>query len=189
MGFFAFYCGWVYNDFLGMDLNIFGSCYNIFKNNDGSERYEVIKDCMYPFGIDPIWGVASNELVFVNGLKMKIAVIIAIIHMLLGVVMKCFNAIYFKRNLEIVFEFIPQLLFLGLLFGYMDFLIVYKWLQPWDTTSAVVAHPPPSIISTMMDIGLQVGSTVTIHSFSQKHTRCGVMTGVRAKTPSKSLFC
>jgi V-type H+-transporting ATPase subunit a len=27
MGFFAFYCGWVYNDFLGMSVNIFGSCY------------------------------------------------------------------------------------------------------------------------------------------------------------------
>ena len=28
MGFFAVYCGWVYNDFLGMNLNIFGSCYD-----------------------------------------------------------------------------------------------------------------------------------------------------------------
>lgn len=69
-----------------------------------------------------------------NGLKMKIAVIIAIIHMVLGVVMKLFNAKYFRRNLEIIFEFIPQILFLGLLFGYMDFLIIFKWLKPWDTT-------------------------------------------------------
>jgi len=28
MGFFAFYCGWIYNDFIGMNLNIFGSCYH-----------------------------------------------------------------------------------------------------------------------------------------------------------------
>ena len=27
MGFFAFYCGWIYNDFLGMNVNILGSCY------------------------------------------------------------------------------------------------------------------------------------------------------------------
>ena len=26
MGFFAFYCGWIYNDFIGYNLNIFGSC-------------------------------------------------------------------------------------------------------------------------------------------------------------------
>lgn len=27
MGFFAFYCGWMYNDFLSIPLNLFGSCY------------------------------------------------------------------------------------------------------------------------------------------------------------------
>ena len=29
MGFFAFYCGWIYNDFMGLGLNIFGSCYTV----------------------------------------------------------------------------------------------------------------------------------------------------------------
>jgi len=29
MGFFAVYCGWIYNDFMGMNMNFFGSCYNI----------------------------------------------------------------------------------------------------------------------------------------------------------------
>ena len=27
MGFFAFYCGWIYNDLIGFNINIFGSCY------------------------------------------------------------------------------------------------------------------------------------------------------------------
>jgi len=31
MGFFATFCGFIYNDFLSMNLNLFGSCYNIEK--------------------------------------------------------------------------------------------------------------------------------------------------------------
>jgi V-type H+-transporting ATPase subunit a len=99
MGFFAFYCGWIYNDFLGMNLNIFGSCYPIVRDAAGKEVIEPKENCIYPFGIDPIWGVSNNELIFVNSLKMKISVIIAIIHMLVGVVLKCYNALYFKRTM------------------------------------------------------------------------------------------
>jgi hypothetical protein len=56
----------------------------------------------------------------------------------------------------------------------MDFLIIYKWLTNWGcvvvtdpiTGAQGIAcnekHMPPSIISTMMDIGLKVGSTVLI---------------------------
>lgn len=49
----------------------------------------------------------------------------------------------------------------------MDFLIILKWLTKWDcsindTQNGIVCNEPypPSVISTMMDIGLQVGSTV-----------------------------
>lgn len=28
MGFFAVYCGFVYNDMIGFNLNLFGSCYH-----------------------------------------------------------------------------------------------------------------------------------------------------------------
>lgn len=32
MGFFACYCGWIYNDFTSLTFNFFGSCYdpNVF---------------------------------------------------------------------------------------------------------------------------------------------------------------
>jgi V-type H+-transporting ATPase subunit a len=46
-----------------------------------------------------VWGRAENELVFVNSLKMKISVIIAIIHMTFGVFIKAANTLFFKRKL------------------------------------------------------------------------------------------
>ncbi len=47
--------------------------------------------------------------------------------MSLGIVLKGINALYRKDYLEIYFEFIPQLLMLTILFGYMDLMIIVKW--------------------------------------------------------------
>jgi vacuolar-type H+-ATPase subunit I/STV1 len=198
MGFFAVYCGWIYNDFLGMNLNIFGSCYVPIRDVIETDQYvPPIPDCVYPFGIDPIWGIANNELIFVNGLKMKISVIIAILHMTVGVVLRLLNSLYFKRMLEVIFEFIPMILFLVLLFGYMDFLIIYKWLTPWPCeissepgkpNSGIFCNPekpPPSIISSMMDIGLQIGSTVLLLRPRKKQAPCGEKPAIPLKTPSR----
>ncbi len=63
---------------------------------------------------------------------MKISVIIAIVHMTFGIVVKAYNSLYFKKKLDFFFEFIPQVIFMVILFGYMDFLIIFKWLKPWD---------------------------------------------------------
>ena len=87
---------------------------------------------------------------------MKIAVIIAVIHMTLGVFVKGGNSLYFKRYIEFFFEFIPQLIFMIGLFGYMDFLIVFKWLKPWDNHTIPGA---PSIITTMINLPLKLGKT------------------------------
>lgn len=49
------------------------------------------------------------------------------------------------------------------LFGYMDFLIIFKWLKPWSEEPTIDGVPSrqwaPSIISTMMNIGLSMGKT------------------------------
>jgi V-type ATPase 116kDa subunit family len=44
------------------------------------------------------------------------------------------NFSYFKERINIIFEFIPQLLFLVLLFAYMAFLMIFKWIfyGPFD---------------------------------------------------------
>lgn len=64
-------------------------------------------NCVYTFGVDSRWFQSSNMLAFTNNLKMKISVILAILQMSLGILMKGFNAIHFKRPLDFLFEFVP----------------------------------------------------------------------------------
>uniref|UniRef100_A0AAR2LWC4 V-type proton ATPase subunit a n=1 Tax=Pygocentrus nattereri TaxID=42514 RepID=A0AAR2LWC4_PYGNA len=82
----------------------------------------------YPLGIDPIWNLASNRLSFLNSYKMKMSVILGIIHMSFGVILGVFNHLHFRRKYSLYLVFLPELLFLLCLFGYLVFMIVYKWL-------------------------------------------------------------
>lgn len=154
MGFFAFYGGFIYNEFFAITWNLFGSCYE-----DGEHfRHRISDDCVYPFGIDPKWFGTSNELAFFNSFKMKMAVIIGVAQMSFGVVLKGLNSINFGLPLDFLFEFVPQLTFLLITFGYMCFCIVYKWLTPWESFD-LNTHPAPGIINIMINMPLKMGST------------------------------
>lgn len=82
----------------------------------------------------------------------------------LGVTMKGFNAIYFGNTVDFLFEFVPQICLLLALFGWMDSLIIAKWLYPVDiqaiedTNSGTRApivnmlNAPQQLISNFTDI-------------------------------------
>jgi len=84
-------------------------------------------------------------------MKMKLAVIIGVTQMTLGICMKGLNSIYFKKYLDFFFEFIPQLVFMVGLFGYMNFMIIYKWLTPYEDPSKA-----PGLIQTLITIPLSL---------------------------------
>ena len=100
-----------------------------------------------------MWYLSGNELAYINSMKMKLAVIIGVCHMTLGLVLKGANLIFFDKRLDFVFEFIPQVVILVGVFGFMDLLIVSKWLTDYSGRE----HRAPSIIQTMIGMFISMG--------------------------------
>ena len=110
-------------------------------------------NCVYPIGVDPVWYISVQEISYLNSIKMKISVIFGVLHMSLGIVQKGLNSRYFKRSNETFHEFTPQLVMMLALFGYMDLMIISKWL----TNYKGVEHNAPSIITMMVGLFLEGG--------------------------------
>jgi V-type H+-transporting ATPase subunit a len=72
--------------------------------------------------------------------------------MLLGVFLKFANSIFFRNKTDLFFECVPQLLFLLAFFGYMDWMIMYKWVTPVSSDPSL--NGPPGIINTMIVMAL-----------------------------------
>ena len=131
MGVFAIYCGFIYNEFFSIPFLLQPSCYD----PESFERYG--EDCTYSFGIDWMWGQSANETGFVNSFKMKVSIIVGVVHMLFGIILKGLNGLYYKSLIDVFFEALPQFVFMTVTFGYMVFCIIIKWLQNWQGREAI----------------------------------------------------
>ncbi|XP_026322507.1 V-type proton ATPase 116 kDa subunit a isoform X3 [Hyposmocoma kahamanoa] len=158
MGLFSMYTGLMYNDIFSKSLNIFGSSWRQNYNQSTLETnrllqlnpdsYDYIQK-PYPFGIDPVWQLAeANKIIFMNAYKMKISIIIGVFHMLFGVSLSLWNYMYFKKRISIYVEFIPQILFLVLLFFYMVLLMFIKWTTYGSSGPDHFGSQEPEIVKT-----------------------------------------
>lgn len=187
MGFFAVYAGLMYNDFFSLQLALFTSRYEEPSSIGSSSSYEMVPKPWfninndanfehghgpYPFGLDPAWSGASNELLFVNSMKMKLSVLFGVAQMLIGVALKFANSLFFKNKTDFVFECIPQLLFMLAFFGYMDWMIMYKWITP--VTADPTLSGPPGIINTMITMALGTDDRNPLY-LSQKSVQAMLM--------------
>uniref|UniRef100_A0A7N8X9C6 V-type proton ATPase subunit a n=1 Tax=Mastacembelus armatus TaxID=205130 RepID=A0A7N8X9C6_9TELE len=166
MGLFSIYTGAIYNECFSRGLNTFGSTWHVrpmFEKNiwnasvlAGNQYLSMdpvvsgVFTSPYPFGIDPVWGLANNKLTFLNSYKMKMSVIIGIIHMTFGVCLSFFNYWNFRQISNVFFVLIPELLFMLCLFGYLVFMVVFKWIAYTPAQSKTA----PSILIHFIDMFL-----------------------------------
>ena len=82
--------------------------------------------------MDPVWMSSKQDITFYNSFKMKASVILGVAQMSLGILLKGANALHLNRKYDFLHEFVPQLLMLLSLFGFMDYLIIQKWTTDWS---------------------------------------------------------
>jgi len=170
MGFFAMYSGSLYNDWFGMGLRIFLPMWVLDEDASNAEELAFVPrpDYVYPYGADPTWHRAENDLLYFNSVKMKMAVVFGVTHMIVGLIHRIQNSLYFQdkrgffHNLDFWFEALPMIIFMLALFGYMCFMIIYKWTLDWLTTpeegcTRTNCNNPPSLISQLINIALAPG--------------------------------
>lgn len=178
MGLFSIYTGFIYNDCFNLSLAIFPSAWHVRPMiNQTTQLQDTsylmldpvvprVLDGVYPFGIDPIWHLAINKLTFLNSFKMKMSVILGVIHMTFGVLLGVFNHIHSSSTSHLPLVLLPELLFLVSLFGYLVVLIVYKWLM----FDAATSRQAPSILIHFIDMFLFTSSPTNVDLYPEQTT-------------------
>ncbi|KAL7840891.1 hypothetical protein AOLI_G00262140 [Acnodon oligacanthus] len=166
MGLFSIYTGLIYNDCLSKSFSICRSSWRVRHMFQPSGPWSnktlhafghlhldpeipgVYSGSPYMFGIDPVWNLASNKLSFLNSYKMKMSVILGVIHMLFGMALSLVNYLHFRNFQNILLRFVPELVFMLSLFGYLLFLILFKW------TVRLRSETAPSILLIFINMML-----------------------------------
>ncbi|OEH76132.1 vacuolar proton-translocating ATPase [Cyclospora cayetanensis] len=153
MALHSIFAGFMYNEIFSMGLNVFGSRWEkVAVHADGSTPSIVPSmEGPYPFGVDPKWRGASNELLFLNSLKMKLAILIGFSHMTVGLFLGLSNAVYFRDWPSVILSALPQCLFFFSLIGFLCFLVILKWISPSGS------YNKPSLIAVMIQFVMGAG--------------------------------
>ncbi|XP_043216590.1 V-type proton ATPase 116 kDa subunit a1-like isoform X2 [Amphibalanus amphitrite] len=167
MGIFSMYTGIIYNDIFSKSLNIFGSSWRIgfteLEINSTEletlmlppENASCYRGDPYPFGFDPVWQITENKVTYQNAFKMKLSVLLGVAQMVFGVALSVFNYVNFRQISDIFTMFLPQMLFLLCLFGWLCVLCLLKWsMYSASYDGRYSAHCAPSLLLIFINMFL-----------------------------------
>ncbi|KAI9015308.1 V-type ATPase, V0 complex, 116kDa subunit family [Phycomyces nitens] len=160
MGIFSIFTGIIYNDIFSLSLSLGKSGFD-WPSHNGTEPVEAHPNGhVYSFGFDPAWHGSENFLLFSNSYKMKQAIILGVFHMSFAICLNVFNHVYFGKKEFVWLEFLPQILFMESIFGYLVFCILYKWSVNWwevGQDGLLLRNAPPNLLNMLIYMFLSPG--------------------------------
>ena len=90
-----------------------------------------------------------------------VALLTFLTQMLFGICLQVYNHINFKQKIFIWLEFLPQILFMSSIFGYLTFCIMYKWSVDWwalDENGHLIHNAPPNLLNMLIYMFLSPGN-------------------------------
>lgn len=164
MGLFSIYTGLVYNDLFSKSIKLVASSWVVNYNASTVADSKILQLDpktsylgFFPFGLDPVWSLASlNRIIYEDALKMKMAIIIGVSHMLFGLSLNFVNCCNFKDMVTVYTTIIPQIIFMLCIFAYLVSLILMKWILYSGTYYGLNSEScAPMILITFINMILQ----------------------------------